>query len=390
MGGKHILFISSWYPNRNNPTHGIFNRYFAEAVALYNKVSVLHVCSDEKLHKEFELIESNENKISTVTVYYKKVMNRWPVISGLKKKKKLIRAFEMGYRLLVKNAGKPDLIHLNVVMPLGIGARYLSLKYDIPYVVNENWSGYTAEDGNYKGFILKYFTSRIIAGARAILPTSQYLKEAMLSHGLKGKYFVIPNVVDVQRFKPPGSQADQTITTLLHISSLNDREKNVSGIIRAFATALHTEPALQLSIVGQGVDEPVYRKLAETLGIEQQVFFRGRLRGNDLVQEIQACDALVMFSNYETFCLVNIEAFACGKPVITSNAGAIPGYMRAELGLMVEKGDEQQLSEAIHDFPQNKHKFDPVFIRQYAVDNFSYEKVGKDLDAIYHSVLNKQ
>lgn len=47
------------------------------------------------------------------------------------------------------------------------------------------------------------------------------------------------------------------------------------------------------------------------------------------------------------FCLVIIEAFACGKPVITSNAGAIKTYMKPELGIMVDKGNEQQLTKAI-------------------------------------------
>lgn len=96
----------------------------------------------------------------------------------------------------------PDLIQLNVIMPMGIGAYYLSGKYNIPYVINENWSGYCEEDGNYKGFIQKYYTEKIVKKAKAILPTSVYLKEAMLAHGLIGNYTVVPNVVDTARFKP--------------------------------------------------------------------------------------------------------------------------------------------------------------------------------------------
>src|SRR6478672_5101254 len=99
MKSKHILFISSWYPNRNNTTHGIFNRYFAEAVSLFNKVSVIHVCSDENLKNDFELVPE-EDRIRTVTVYYKKVTSPLPVIAPLQKRKKILEAFSKGYSYL--------------------------------------------------------------------------------------------------------------------------------------------------------------------------------------------------------------------------------------------------------------------------------------------------
>lgn len=386
---KHILFISSWYPNRNNPTHGIFNRYFADAVALYHKVSVLHVCSDEHLKTDFECVESVEKGITTCTVYYKKINSELPVFSQFKKRSRVIRAFEMGFQSILHANGMPDLIQLNVIMPMGIGAYYLSRRYNIPYVINENWSGYCEEDGNYKGFIQKYYTEKIVKKAKAILPTSEYLKEAMLLHQLYGNYTVVPNVVDTARFKPEKSNSAE-ITRLIHISSLNDKEKNVSGLIRAFASAHEKNKGLVLSIVGEGVDKHLYENLVRRLTLQDVVKFKGRLMGEDLVREINNSDALVMFSNYETFCLVIIEAFACAKPVITSNAGAIKTYMKPELGIMVDKKNEQQLTEAILAFAHTNAHFDRNYIRQYAVENYSYERVGKKLSEIYEFALQNK
>ena len=94
-----------------------------------------------------------------------------------------------------------------------------------------------------------------------------------------------------------------------------------------------------------------------------------------------------MFSNYETFCLVIIEAFACGKPVITSNAGAIPDYMKPELGILVQKNAEDELCTAILEMAKNASTYDSHLIRDFAVQNYSYEKVGADLNRIYDSVL---
>lgn len=383
---KHILFISSWYPNRTNPTHGIFNRYFADAVALYAKVSVLHVCSDDTLKEDFESVESTDNGIKTVTVYYKKVNSVIPLFSQLKKRSRVIQAFERGFELILSKVGRPDLIQLNVILPMGLGAYHLSTKYNIPYVINENWSGYCEEDGNYKGFAQKYYTEKIVRGAKAIMPTSTYLKEAMLSHNLKGNYQIVPNVVNVNTFKPT-QKSQAGITTFIHISSLNDREKNVSGIIRAFSEANKTNKNLQLNIVGEGVDKQLYEALVKKLKLEEKVIFKGRLMSADLVTEINAADALIMFSNYETFCLVIIEAFACAKPVITSNAGAIKTYMRPELGIMVDKQNEDQLTAAILEFSSGKKSYNTNLIRQFAVDNYSYEKVGERLHQIYTDAL---
>lgn len=385
---KHILFISSWYPNRSNPTHGIFNLYFARAVSLYNKVSVIHVSSEADLRSDFETEISSENKITTIQVYYKKVQSSIPFISHLTKKKRVIKAFDLAYDHLVDKAGKPDLIQINVILPMGIGAYHLATKHHLPYVVNENWSGYCAEDGNYKGFFQKHFTQKIIKGASVIMPTSHYLKKAMQSHQLNGEYLVVPNVVDVNVFKP-SPQNDLHKKRFIHISSLNDKEKNVSGIIRAFAQAHQMNTNIELIIVGEGIDRPRYEALVSELGLSSSVEFKGRLMSTHLVNEINKSIALIMFSHYETFCLVIIEAFACGKPVITSNAGAIPDYMKPELGIMVTKNAEKELSAAILKMANEHTQYHSENIREFAVNHYSYEQVGAELNNIYESVLKK-
>lgn len=383
---KHILFISSWYPNRNDPTFGIFNRFFAEAVSLYHHVSVLNVASELNLPDTYEFTETHEPNLDTVSIYYRKITSKIPLISNIIKRKRVLHAFDMGFKKIVEKNGKPDIIHLNVVMPMGIAAYHLSKKYNIPYVINENWSGYTEEDGQYHGFTQVYFTQKIVKEAKHLMPTSDYLKNAMMKRGLKGNYTVIPNVVNVDAFKPL-NHTENKKKKFIHISSLNDREKNVSGLIRAFAQALKTHPGISLNIVGEGVDKEKYKTLVKELGLEAFVSFSGRVVGAELVKMVNSSDALIMFSNYETFCLVIVEAFACGKPVITSNAGAIAGYMRPELGIMVEKRKEDELASAIIKFISTANTYNHQYIRQYAVQNYSYQEVGKKLDGIYTSVL---
>jgi glycosyltransferase involved in cell wall biosynthesis len=384
----HILFISSWYPNRNNPTHGIFNTVFAKAASLHNAVSVLHVCSDDTLTQDFELVESNDNNIYTCIVYYKKVNNKMPGLSQLKKRNKLWMGFDLGFEQIKNKIGIPNLIQLNVAMPAGMGVLHLSEKYNIPYVVNEGWSGYYSEDGNYKGFFLKHFTKKIIKNARVIMPVSEGLKTAMLSHDLKGNYVVVPNAIDETRFKPV-SVSKGTTTKFLHISSLNDREKNISGIIRAFSSAYKTNQDLELNIVGDSDEISVFKHLVTSLGLNKVIHFKGTLMGDDLVNEINANDALLVFSNYETFGITVIEALACGKPVITALSGGVGNLITSELGYTIERRDEKALSEKILLLAKNKDKFNPDILRQFVTDRFTVTKVGEQLRNIYNTVLSQ-
>lgn len=388
MGNKkHILFISSWYPNRTNPTHGIFNRYFVEAAAINSQVSVLHVCSEDSLTNEFEFNWKEEQGIVTLIVYYKKISGTTSLISRLKKRQRLLRAFDLGYEKLQQKYGKPDLMQLNVIMPAGIGVKHLSAKHGIPYVINEGWSGYCPEDGSYKGFFQKYYTQRIAAGAEAIMPVSDYLKEAMLSHNLIGNYTVVPNVVDIHLFVPKEKE-ESPITKYVHISTLDDVQKNVSGIIRAFKNVQQINPHTELTIIGENADKEILQKLANDLGLSDQIIFKGRLKIEQIVNEINASDVLVMFSNYETFSLVIAEAFACGKPVITSRAGGLTDFVTPDLGFIVEKKNEEQLADAMLNFALHKKNYDRKHIRDYVLERYSKEKIGEQLNQVYDRVLS--
>lgn len=386
---NHILLIPSWYPNRNNPTHGLFNKVFASAAALHNKVSVLHVCSDEHMRQNIEIVESTENNIHTCTVYYKKIKNPLPGVSQFLKRNQMIRGFEAGYQRVINLFGKPDLIQLNVVMPAGIGATYLSEKYKIPYIVNEGWSGYYAEDGNYKGILLAHFTKKIIKGAKVIMPVSEGLKLAMLRHRLAGKYVVVPNAVDETLFTPTRKKPTGT-TRLLHVSSLNETEKNVSGIIRAFATAAKIHQDLELNIVGEGENLLNLESLAKNLGVDHKIRFKGRLMGNELVAEINANDGLIMFSNYETFGITLIEALACEKPVITALSGGVSNLITPALGFVVNPKDESALTEKIIAFTVSKNEFDGPGLRKFVTDRFTVSRIGSQLSDIYATVLSEQ
>lgn len=384
----HILFISSWYPNRNNPTHGVFNQQFAEAVSFNSEVSVIHVSSQKDAEINYELVETHENNVFCIRVYYKKVNGNIPVFSSFLKLYRFMNAYKKGYTQLLHKKGKPNLIQLNVAMPAGIGVVYLAKKFALPYVVNEGWTGYMPEDGTYNGRLEKLVTRYIFSGAKRILPVSAGLKEAMLAHGIRGHYEIVPNVVDTVVFKP-NLVAKNTGTRFLHVSTLDPKQKNCAGIVRAFALALKQDSDLHLNIVGDGEEKTNLQALVIKLHLENNITFKGNLSPQLLAQEFTACDALVMFSNYESFCVVVGEAYACGKPVISSKAGGLTNEITEAFGRLVEKKNEQQLSQAMLQLAKNTG-YDPHFLQNFAENNFSKLMIGKKLQAVYEAVLSER
>lgn len=386
-GSKHILFISSWYPNKNNPTHGVFNRHFAEAASLQNRVTVLHVTSDTSVKKDFEVVEETVGNIYTIWVYYRKVNSNLPIVSQLIKRKRFVKAYDVAYEVLKQKAGVPDLIQLNVAMPAGLGVLHLSKKHNLPFILNEGWTGYMPKDGSYKGFFLKWFTKKIVSGAKVIMPVSEALEEAMKHHGLNGKYQIVPNVVNTRNFEIPAKRESSGTLKLIHISTLDQRQKNVLGIINAIEKTLQNKCDVYLTLIGDGEDRKMLEEQVKQRGLQHKITFKGVVLKEEIVKEIQAHDALIMFSNYESFCVVIAEAMACGKPVISSRCGGLTSLITEDLGYTVNPGDESSLSEAILKLQLNYGKFEPLTIRKFVTERFTQEIISNKLNEIYNSAL---
>lgn len=109
---------------------------------------------------------------------------------------------------------------------------------------------------------------------------------------------------------------------ILSVGELQTR-KNHEVIIRALAK-LH-DPKVRYVICGRGVLRERLQKLAEELGIGNQVSFLGYRK--DIPQIMRAADIYAHPSRREGLGLASLEAMACGLPLVTSNVQGIPDYV---------------------------------------------------------------
>jgi len=105
---------------------------------------------------------------------------------------------------------------------------------------------------------------------------------------------------------------------------------------------------------------------------------------------MRECDFFVLPSFYENFGVVYIEAMACGKPVIATNAGGPKEIVNEDIGVLVPPKDVEALIKAIEYMLDNYQNYSTEKIAQYAKKRFSYEAIGKILDEVYKSIHQKE
>lgn len=368
---KNVLFLSSWYPSRVHTTLGNFVRYHALAASKYNSINVLYIVADDNV-KDYEIKYFQDHELKTTIVYFKR---------GIFKYLNYFVAFTKGFHFVKeKNKLKFDIVHMNIMHPGIWQALYLKWRYKIPYIVSENWHGFQ----DLAKYNLSFLEMKLIKiGFRfssVISPVSKQLKNCMINANYQAKYQIIPNVVDTNKFHIGELDTNKNNFTFLHVSTLEDSIKNVSGIIDAFEKIKHKN--MVLKIIGDGPVDWIIKKVS-TLKTKNTVVVESEKTHDQIAKEMQKADVFVLFSNIENLPLVLIESISSGTPFIATKVGGIPELFNNELGRLVDARSIDQLLSEMNFMVENPNFFNPSRIRSFAIKNYSNEEVGKKFNDLY-------
>ncbi len=368
-----VVFLARWYPHKYDPMFGLFVQRHAEAAALHNDVSVIYVHPDENAKSRYDIERSKENGVDTLRIYYQKK-------GRLRSAIRFYQACEKGLRI----TGHPDLIHVHVLTRMGIVAYWHKIFHGTPYLISEHWSRYLPGN-DFSGILRRILTKIVVRNAAMVTTASGMLAKAMQEHGLRHAcYKTLPNVVDVDLFKPIAHH--NAIPKIVHVSCFEDKSKNISGLLESLKAMKEQGIAYNAVLIGEGMDLEAMRKRSEALGLTDRVRFTGLLQGPALAEEVATGDFFVLSSHYETGGIVLLEAMACGLPVVATRVGGLPEIVNEQNGILVAPNDAHALAEgmgkACHTFSQ----YDPDLLRKHVVERYSYEKVGNLLSAWYEEV----
>jgi len=380
-----VLFLSQWYPNRYDLMAGLFVQKHAEAVSLYCDVKVLYVHAAENI-KHIETEKLQHENFSELIVYFP--VNKNSSCYTVKKTFNYLKAYYTGFKLLNDDNFKPDIVHVNILTRTGFIAFLYNKFKGVPYLITEHWSRYLAERKGYNGIIRKFVTRLVVRNAKAVLPVSEILKNAMINHKLlNDNYKVINNVVDHYFYE------ETTLTLrkkkrMIHISCFDEQAKNVKGIIRATFELSKIRDDFELILIGIGIDFQSVTEYSDSLDFPKGVIhFLGEKTPEEVANWLQNSDFLILFSNYETAGVVIAESLVCGKPVLSTHVGAAPEYLNETNGIIIPVADEKKLIEKMSYLLDNLTNYNPDKIRDKAMSQFSYQHVGSQLHEIYKNAL---
>jgi glycosyltransferase involved in cell wall biosynthesis len=155
---------------------------------------------------------------------------------------------------------------------------------------------------------------------------------------------VIYNGVDTAALTPDYSVRSPA-PLFIYIGRLK-RYKGVDILIRALAGAGHG--AATLEIAGSGDYRPELEKLARSLGVEKRVRFLGFIPEVEKLNLLRRGWAAMLASPNEGWGISNLEAAACGTPVIASNSPGIrESVIDGETGILVPHGDIPAMAAAM-------------------------------------------
>ena len=168
-----------------------------------------------------------------------------------------------------------------------------------------------------------------------------------------------------------------------------DPRKNTATILKSFAKFKQQHSCeIKLAVVGlpaQGIES--FRRLADDLGIANDVVSAGFVTEDDLVALYNAAELLVYPSLYEGFGLPVLEAMICGKPVITSPCGSIP-EIAGDAALMVDPHDADAIANAIMRVLTDKVLYDSLVEKgKLRAGLFSWQLAAEKIFAVYQAVM---
>jgi glycosyltransferase involved in cell wall biosynthesis len=379
-----ILWLASTYPSALHPFDGDFVQRHAQAAALFTGIEMIHVIKDAdgRFTDDVKETVTINDLLTERIIYYKPFKTSIAFIDRLFSGLKYKRLYRDAVKKYIEQNGKPAFIHVHIAMKAGLAALWLKRKFKIPYIITEHWGGYLTEarpnisDYNY---VYKYYWKKIFTGALACTFVSKYLQDHLIKTYNIQNAMVIPNVVNTGIFYPAQKQPSGK-TRFIHISTMI-YQKNTEAIILAMSLVKEDHP---VELYLYGPVNPSLEVLIIDLGLQQIVFTKGEVQQEVLSKAIQQSDALILYSRFETFGCVLIEANACGVPVIVSDLEVFHEIIEEGVnGLFVEGENPAALAEKLRQFIAQKEHFNKKKIAAIAAEKYNYKKVGHQFIELY-------
>jgi rhamnosyl/mannosyltransferase len=228
-----------------------------------------------------------------------------------------------------------------------------------------------------------------------VLPTPRHIEISPFVSRYKEKCRVVPFGVPLSRFELDKSGRDKVdelrngLPSVLCVGRLVSY-KGVEFLIRALEAV-----KVRLWIVGTGPLEDSLKNMARERGLAGRIEFLGKLSDQELVRYYHACDVFVLpsITKAEMFGVVQLEAMACRKPVISTDLPTgVPWInQNGKTGLVVSPGNVGELANAIQLLLSNVRRREEMGEagRARVEQHFTTAKMAEAMLKVYQEMVSE-
>lgn len=373
---KSILIIPSRYPTIYKPHNYKFVEDQANIIATNYNVQIISTIN-------ISLKDIFKYGIKHLGIKKKRNNNFVEVlllIPSIPKLKRINNFFRyLGNRYLIKKYIKLsdiDIVHLHTYLSGDI-AVYLKNKYNIPYFITEHYS--LLLKNNLDSFDFR-LAKKIFENAKQVFAVSKTYG-SVLEKRFEIKTKILHNFVDTDFFKPSLLPIKNNKYIFLTIGNLV-KVKNHQLLIRAFTKAFAGDTNVELHIIGEGEEYYNLQNLIKQLNMQNSIKLLGYQSRDKIKEYLDRCNAFVMTSMHETFCIAVIEAMSMAKPIICTDFGGVVEEIKHLKDCIITNHSEIELSIAMKQYYDNNY-IKSEENRKFVIENFSVQSFLKDIKSVY-------
>jgi glycosyltransferase involved in cell wall biosynthesis len=241
----------------------------------------------------------------------------------------------------------------------------------------------------------------IMSKADLVLPISKWMMQDLVNKGIpKEKMIVFPMGVNIEHLSLKISGANvreelklNNFPTIIYTGTMG-KIRGMHFLLRTIVRAKKKIPDIKLLMVGDGDDRTQLEKLAQSLGIKENVIFTGRVPRSQVPEYIAAADVgispvppLPIFQISSPTKL--IEYMGMGKPAIGNDIPDQKEVIGDSGGGICTRYNEEEFAKAIIELLNNPRKAVEMGKagREWVVRNRSYEILANNLEQRYFDIL---
>ena len=294
-----------------------------------------------------------------------------------------------------------DVIHVHHPMMMGEAARYLSKRYEVPLVFTyhtryEQYLHYVGLSGLSR--LMPSYIRHCTSPCDLVIAPTPLMKEYLEEISVKPPVSVLPTGLPMDSFSPDTEKAAQIRRMYLRgrkhlfvsVSRLA-KEKNVEFLIRSVKLIKERRGSdFKLLLVGDGPERKHLQRLAEELGVQEEIVFVGAVPNEEIRNYCHAADLFLFASQSETQGIVLIESMAAGTPVLAVRAtGTEDVVICGENGYMTNVS-EIEFSEKLMDILEKKELQILTEGAKKTAENYRSNLIAAKAEKIYMEAIRRR